>query len=135
MYRHGMYSHPTYRVWNAMRNRCRNPNDKSYSNYGGRGIQVCDSWNANFVNFWADMGATYEKGLQLDRKDNDKGYNIDNCRWASKSVNAKNKRNKADKQSEIDGVTYHNRLWRSTFYFKSQQEAEIFALKASTIAG
>ena len=74
-----------------MRRRCLNPNVKSYPDYGGRGITVCDRW-AKFINFWNDMGPCPE-GLELDRKDNDGNYEPGNCRWVPRSVQAKNKRN------------------------------------------
>ena len=81
---------PTYRAWANMRSRCGNPKTKNYSDYGGRGITVCDRW-AVFENFLADMGVA-PPGLMLDRKDNDKGYNKDNCRWATRAVQNRNQR-------------------------------------------
>jgi len=80
----------TYRVWSSMRERCLSPAHPAYKNYGGRGIVVCDAWQS-FEKFLADMG---EKplGYSLDRIDNDKGYSRDNCRWASRKEQDRNKR-------------------------------------------
>lgn len=80
----------TYRAWEAMKHRCDNPSGKDVKNYLERGIRYTQVW-ALYDNFLADMGECPE-GLQLDRKDNDLGYSKENCRWATKSVNQRNKR-------------------------------------------
>ena len=79
-----------YTAWRNMHDRCYNPKDVGYSNYGGRGITVCDRWH-DFQNFLADMGEP-EPGLSLDRADNSKGYYKDNCRWATKTEQTRNQR-------------------------------------------
>jgi hypothetical protein len=88
---HGLSKHPLYDVWHSMLRRCTNPRDVSYKNYGGRGITVCERWHA-IENFIADMEPTYIPGLEIDRQDNDKGYDARNCRWVSPSVNCDNRR-------------------------------------------
>lgn len=87
-----------YNVWNGMRQRCNDPNHKSYSNYGGRGIKVCDEWSEYSVfEKWAldngyDVNAEY--GIcTLDRIDVNGNYSPDNCRWVDIPTQAKNKRN------------------------------------------
>jgi len=81
-----------YRVWGSMRERCNNPRQCRYSSYGGRGIKVCDEWN-DFAKFreWA-LSAGYAPGLQVDRKDNDKGYSPENCRLATRHEQQQNRR-------------------------------------------
>ena len=81
-------------TWLAMAGRCHNPKDQRFTDYGGRGITVCDRWRGpdGFANFLADMGER-PAGKTLDRKDNDRGYSPDNCRWATNGEQASNKRN------------------------------------------
>lgn len=79
-------------VWIHMRERCRDSNHPSWNRYGGRGISVCDEWLDNRVEFykWAN-GSGYEKGLHIDRINNDGPYSPDNCRWVTAATNARNK--------------------------------------------
>ena len=103
---HGLRSHRLYHTWNSMIQRCTNPNHNKYKDYGGRGITVCEEWLdvKNFIE-WCDQ--TYIEGMTLDRIDNNnKGYNPDNCRWASKSEQAINRRMKSINTSGYTGVSY-----------------------------
>ena len=79
-----------YSVWATMLQRCANPTNKNYFNYGGRGITVCRRWLA-FENFYADMGAC-EKGLTLERKNNSRGYSKSNCEWTTRAAQGRNRR-------------------------------------------
>lgn len=81
-----------YRAWQSMLSRCRNPNNKHYFNYGGRGIVVCRRWSKSFISFLSDMG-TAPSGTTLDRKNNNKGYTPNNCRWATRNEQSRNRRN------------------------------------------
>lgn len=89
---HGMSKHPLYRIWASMIARCENINDKSYGGYGGRGIKVCEEWHdaEKFIG-WAILGG-WERGLQIDRIDNDGDYRPDNCRFITSKENNRNRR-------------------------------------------
>lgn len=86
-------AHPLYWVWKAMRARCYNPKTRSFKDYGLRGIVVCDEWRGASRAFvaWA-IKAGWQRGLQLDRENNDGPYCPSNCRFVPPVVNANNKR-------------------------------------------
>lgn len=81
-----------YHVWLNMKDRCSNPNNCEFKNYGGRGIDVCEEWANDFKRFndWA-MANGFKNGLEIDRIDNDQGYSPDNCRFVTRSQNMRNR--------------------------------------------
>lgn len=100
--KHGMSNTPTYHSWESMKARCLNNKCKEYGSYGGRGISICSRWNS-FANFYSDMGAQPE-GFQLDRTDNESGYSSENCQWATRKQQARNRR--SSKRWHILGAIY-----------------------------
>jgi hypothetical protein len=89
---HGLHRAPEYYIWNSARDRCRNPNNPGYPDYGGRGIQMCDRWANSFEAFYADMGPRPSPELSIDRIENDGNYEPGNCRWATKEEQMLNRR-------------------------------------------
>lgn len=81
----------TYRSWDSMKQRCRNPGHHKFPSYGGRGINVCERW-LSYENFFADMGKR-PPGTTLGRKDNDGNYTPENCAWQTSREQSGNKRN------------------------------------------
>lgn len=87
----GLGQHVLYVRWSQMMGRCYNPTNHAYKHYGGRGILVDVRWH-NISNFIGDMYPSYKDGLQLERVNNDKGYGVDNCTWATREEQANNRR-------------------------------------------
>lgn len=83
---------PEFNVWCKMRDRCQNPRSGDFKNYGGRGITVCARWRDDFAAFLSDMGPRPSAAHSIERKDNEAGYSPANCVWATKDVQAKNRR-------------------------------------------
>jgi len=117
--KHGMansrltgYKSRAYGVWQALRDRCSNPNRKDYHRYGGRGITVCERWAHSFENFYADMGDP-SVGLTLERIDNNKGYAPENCRWDTRLSQTRN--STQIKRIVLAGVERPLREWLEHF--------------------
>lgn len=96
---HGMSASRVFRIWGGMIQRCTNPKVAAFPHYGGRGIVVCDRWRT-FANFLADMGEP-PAGYSIERQDNSKGYEPDNCCWLPMGKQAQNRR--GNSYIEVEG--------------------------------
>jgi hypothetical protein len=101
---HGLTRSPLYTAWVGMKQRCGNPKNPDYSNYGGRGIKVCDTWRDSFETFMGDMGPTWQRGLTVDRIDSNGNYEPGNCRWVPMSEQWKTRRSHGRKRAP-DGAS------------------------------
>lgn len=92
---HGQSATPVYFVYRTMHQRCEDPSAEKYPDYGGRGISVCARWSGpeGFENFLVDMGAPPFVGASIERRENEVGYCPENCVWATKKQQARNRRN------------------------------------------
>lgn len=110
---HGESKTRLYSVWGNIRERCGNKNCSNYKYYGGRGIKVCPTWNESFEVFrdWS-LANGYGKSLSIDRIDNDKGYSTDNCRWATKKQQQRNRRD--NRYLTVNGITKLICEWAET---------------------
>lgn len=116
-----------------MLTRCNNPKYSEYHLYGGRGVTVCEEWG-DFKKFFDDMGPRPSPAHQIDRKNNELGYSKDNCYWATRSENVRNRRTtifvdyKGEQKPLIEvaetvGVDYHTLFYR---YQQGETGANLF---------
>lgn len=120
--KHGLCYTSIYKKYKSIRQRCLNHNHKHFKNYGGRGITLCDEWKDSFESFykWCIRNG-WKKELELDRRDNEKGYEPENCRFVTSEVNGNNKRNniKYEHQGELltlPQIARKNNIGFSTLY-------------------
>lgn len=90
---HGLSrKHPLYETWMGIKQRCYNHSSERFHRYGGRGIKVCNQWRFSFITFYIwGIENGWKLGLTLERKDNDKGYNPENCCFIPRSRQARNR--------------------------------------------
>ncbi len=95
--KHGQASTKLYKAYTGMKQRCYNPNNKAYKNYGSRGITICDEWRNNPQSFftWAKAHG-YKEGLTIERRDNNGNYEPTNCYYTTRVKNLNNRRNSLD---------------------------------------
>lgn len=104
---HGMSRGKYYQVWMAIKQRCNNPHNREWKNYGGRGIKICKEWECDFKAFYEYISALphfNESGYTIDRIDNNKGYEPGNLRWATWHQQVMNRRNTV--HVEYEGEEY-----------------------------
>lgn len=106
---HGMSDTEEYHIWVNMNQRCENPNNDRYADWGGRGIVVCERWKDSFENFFADMGKRPSSKHELDRIENDGNYEPNNCGWVTKKQQSLNRR--SNLLIEYNGVIKPLRSW------------------------
>jgi hypothetical protein len=126
---HGQSNSPTYHTWRSMILRCEAKGNDSYRHYGGRGISICERWRDSFEAFLADMGERPSAKHSIDRIDNAKGYEPENCRWAT--VKEQNRHRSTTKLSEAQ-VAEIRALYDRGFYQK--EIARVFKVTDSLVS-
>lgn len=109
---HGCLPKDVFKIWMHMKDRCLNPNNSDWSNYGGRGVTICPSW-MSFAQFRDDMGPRPSREYSIDRIDNTQGYHKGNCRWATKKQQNRNRR--SSRLETLNGVTKTLADWADHF--------------------
>jgi len=136
---HGLEKHPLYATHHNMMSRCYNPENKQFADWGGRGIRVCERWH-DIRNLISDMAPSHKPGLTLEREDNNLGYSPQNCVWATRIEQGRNKRNNRlvsyigkniclAEACEVAGLPYsrvHQRLNRYSWTIPRALESEDF---------
>lgn len=135
--KHGMKGTKEYIAWKGMKGRCLNPNDNKFSEYGGRGIQVQESWLEDFTKFYEHIGPAPSAGHSVDRVDSNGNYEEGNVKWSTKPEQAQNTRKPKSGKNKYKWVTFHKRLekYKVGFminkvsyyrgYFETESEAAI----------
>lgn len=136
---HGYSYESIYKIWDGIKQRCLNPNHTAYKDYGGRGITICKEWEDSFLHFYNDMGDRPSRNHTIERVDNEKGYDPSNCKWATWTEQALNRRKQKDCTSETKGVyqcsktgkyiaRFYNEVTKERTYLGSF-DSESYALK------
>ena len=110
---HGYSRTKLGRVFDGMKQRCNNPNNKNYEKYGGRGIRICTEWLNDTKKFfdWAIRNG-YKEGLSIDRINVNGNYEPDNCRWADSETQCLNQRIRKDNKTGYKGIYYSEGAYR-----------------------
>ncbi len=121
------YPQAEYRIWYGMVRRCHDPRDPYFARYGGRGIRVCDRWRDDFMAFLSDRRLRPSAEHSLDRRDNDGDYTPENCRWATRAVQQRNR----EVMLRANGATRAGGRWSARISINGRQIAlGSFATKA-----
>ncbi len=148
-YKHGESNTRLYRVWAGIKDRCYNKNNKSYNDYGGRGISMCDEWRNSFESFrdWSYKNGYDEKlsceECSIDRIDFNGNYEPSNCRWADRHTQSNNRRDNIcitrngethtlSEWAEITGIKYFTLVHR---YKLGMNANDILSLKDKRMKG
>lgn len=107
---HRLTNHPLHKLWLDMIKRCYQKSCKSHKDYGGRGIEMCEEWRGDFINFYNWAKSRCEDGMQIDRINNDGNYTPSNCRFVSQKQNARNKRNNVFTEAKV-GLVRHLHIY------------------------
>ena len=121
---HELTNHPVYGIWSAMKNRCENPENRAYKDYGGRGIKICPEWHdiRNFAKWADETGFEAGKNLSIERIDVNGDYCPENCKWIDRRLQSRNRRNTV--KLDIDGIIKPLTEW-----------AEIYNIPKHTVYG
>lgn len=116
--------HPLYSVYNDIKKRCENKNNKNYNDYGGRGITICKEWKENprlFIEYCLENN--WKKGLTIDRIDVNGNYCPENCRFVDWHIQAANQRLRKDNTSGYKGVCHLkiNGKWNSVIHINKKR--------------
>ena len=131
---HGQTHHRLYSTWKTMKRRCFDDKFKNYSDYGKRGITVCERW-LKVENFIEDMYSTYKEGLEIDRINNDGNYEPSNCRWTTRAIQVRNTRIlRNTNTSGYRGVGKNGKNWKSRIII-DYKEIHLGTFKTAEEAG
>lgn len=126
---HGLTKTSEFKTWDSIKQRCNNPNNDAYKNYGGRGITVCNRWLSSFENFLSDIGKRPFQNAQIDRVDNNGNYEPTNCRWTTAKENTRNRRST---KINIDIAQDIRRVYMMG-YFTQEEVAKIYGITRSIV--
>ena len=134
---HGLGYTRLYRIWVNMKDRVFNTNSDRYKYYGDRGITICEEWLdvQNFYDWAMSNGYEENKGLSIDRIDNDGGYSPENCRWVTRTIQSRNKRIQKNNTSGYKGVSFVKKANKYKAQIKVNREKIYLGLFPTAVEG